>query len=103
MSLHHGTLLVSTDIDLADKCLTPSKYKLKRHGVESVKSRIVNLSDLINLDTKTLKDLISQTFLEHFVKYDDIKFEIDKLKSETLISQYSDTKWIYEKLNSAKD
>lgn len=103
VSLHHGTLLVSTNIELADKCLTPSKYKLKRHGVESVKSRIVNLSDLINLDTKTLKDLISQTFLEHFVKYDDIKIGIDKLKSETITSQYSDTKWIYEKLNSAKD
>ena len=103
VSLHHGTLLVSTNIELADKCLTPSKYKLKRHGVESVKSRIVNLSNLIDLNTETLKDLIRQTFWEHFVKYDDIEIEIDKLKSEIIASQYSDTKWIYEKLNSVKD
>ena len=100
VSLHHGTLLVATNIELADRCLTPSKYKLKRHGVESVKSRIVNLSDLINLDIKLLKDLISQTFLENFAKYNDIEIGIDKLKTKIITSQYSDTKWIYEKLEN---
>ena len=43
---HHGTLLV--DVDMADmsRYLSPSKAKLTAKGVESVRSRVINLKDL---------------------------------------------------------
>ena len=44
--LHHGTLLISGDMfDLA-RYLKPKPAKLQKHGVQSVRSRVVNLSEL---------------------------------------------------------
>ncbi|MBO4292372.1 MAG: lipoate--protein ligase, partial [Lachnospiraceae bacterium] len=43
---HHGTLLVSTDLDKMNRYLSPSAEKLKARGVESVRSRVVNLTEL---------------------------------------------------------
>ena len=53
-SLHHGTLLVNLDIGAATAALTPAPEKLESKGVDSVKSRIANLSefsDAVNVAT----------------------------------------------------
>jgi lipoate-protein ligase A len=42
---HHGTLLVSSDMDAASRYLSVSTDKIRSKGVESVHSRIVNLAD----------------------------------------------------------
>jgi len=43
---HHGTLLINVDKHLLTKYLTPTKLKLKSKGINSVESRIVNLTDI---------------------------------------------------------
>lgn len=43
---HHGTLLVAADVESMGKYLMPSKAKLQAKGVESVRSRVVNLAQL---------------------------------------------------------
>lgn len=43
---HHGTLLVSADEARMGRYLSPSKAKLQAKGVDSVRSRVVNLSSL---------------------------------------------------------
>ena len=43
---HHGTLLVDVDMDKLSRYLNPSKAKLQSKGVDSVRSRVVNLQDL---------------------------------------------------------
>ncbi len=45
-SYHHGTLLISADMEHMQRYLTPSKAKLEAKGVKSVRSRVVNLSEL---------------------------------------------------------
>lgn len=42
---HHGTLMVDTDKENMSKYLNVSKEKLQTKGVESVKSRVVNLKE----------------------------------------------------------
>lgn len=43
---HHGTLLVHADMEKLSRYLNPSKAKLQSKGVDSVRSRVVNLQEL---------------------------------------------------------
>ena len=44
---HHGTLLVDVDGEKLARYLSPSKAKLQAKGVDSVRSRVVNLVELV--------------------------------------------------------
>ena len=43
---HHGTLLVDVDMEKMGRYLNPSKAKLASKGVDSTRSRVVNLKEL---------------------------------------------------------
>ena len=45
-SFHNGTLLVSVDLANLGKYLTPSHAKLESKGVASVRSRVINLTEI---------------------------------------------------------
>lgn len=44
--LHHGTILIKTDVEVLQRYLKVKPAKLQKHGVASVQSRVVNLSEL---------------------------------------------------------
>lgn len=55
-SYHHGTLMIKVDKETVQKYLNVSKLKLESKGVNSVKSRIINLSELnpkVNVENMT--------------------------------------------------
>ena len=43
--MHHGTILVSADLEHLAKYLAPSPAKLAAKGVASVRARVCNLSE----------------------------------------------------------
>ena len=64
---HHGTLLVAADMEKLGRYLHPSRAKLKAKGVESVRSRVVNLQELnpaVTVDSlkKALKEAFSNVY-----------------------------------------
>lgn len=64
-SYHHGTLLISSDMDKLQRYLSPPKAKLEAKGVSSVRSRVVNLSELSRtLTCETMRDHMKQAFGE---------------------------------------
>lgn len=58
---HHGTLLINADTEKMQKYLSPSKAKLESKGVASVRSRVVNLSQLSS-------GLTCDTMKKHMIK-----------------------------------
>lgn len=62
-SYHHGTLLITVDMEKLQKYLSPPKAKLEAKGVSSVRSRVVNLSELApGLTCDTMRKLMRQAF-----------------------------------------
>ena len=60
---HHGTLMVDVDKDKLSRYLSPPKAKLEAKGVSSVRSRVVNLSELSpGLSCQHMKLLMIQAF-----------------------------------------
>lgn len=45
VSLHHGTVLVDTDLQALQRYLTPNKLKLQAKGIASVGARVMNLRE----------------------------------------------------------
>ncbi|NBB91386.1 MAG: lipoate--protein ligase [Spirochaetes bacterium] len=65
-AFHHGTLLIGADLGRLVDYLSPAKKKLVSKGIESVKSRVANLTEFNEgLDHDTLTATIIKTFLEH--------------------------------------
>ena len=60
---HHGTLMVDVDREKMGRYLNPSKAKLSSKGVDSVRSRVVNLKELAS---DTTIELLSQKLAEAF-------------------------------------
>ena len=60
---HHGTLLVDVDMDKLGRYLNPSKAKLQAKGVDSVRSRVVNLRELNpQVTIVSMKDAMTRAF-----------------------------------------
>ena len=62
-SYHHGTLLIASQMDKLQRYLSPSKAKLEAKGVSSVRSRVVNLTELApGLTVDTMKANMIRAF-----------------------------------------
>ena len=60
---HHGTLMVDVDTSQMTRFLTPSAGKLAARGVASVRSRVVNLSELSpEVTVESLADALVASF-----------------------------------------
>src|SRR5690606_428686 len=77
---HHGTLLIDVDMDKLSSYLTASKLKLKSKGIESVKSRVINLKE-INSDISVEK--IKAALIKAYEKDHEVS-EIEYFTKETM-------------------
>lgn len=60
---HHGTLLMDVDLERLNRYLSPSRAKLQAKGVDSVRSRVVNLKELApQISLEALKQALRDAF-----------------------------------------
>ena len=66
-SVVHGTLLYSTDLEALTEAIRPPVEKLERHGVQSVRQRVMNLADIVSQLPEPHDALKSVEALESFI------------------------------------
>lgn len=90
---HHGTILVNSDINKFGKYLMVSKSKLEANGVNSIKSRVENVSKFVkDLDIEVLKkDLIEMVTKVYWLPLEEIN--VDNVNRD----KYIDKKWLFRK------
>lgn len=69
---HHGTLLLSADMQRLGDYLNPDEKKLKAKGISSVRSRVINLNQIKpDID----HEMVCQAIIEAFSEYYDEQLE----------------------------
>ena len=93
---HHGTLLVDTDTARMGRYLSPSKAKLEAKGVESVRARVVNLSELNPAITiQSLKAALVAAFSTVYGLPTEAFTGIDEARVQELTAHYASDAWLY--------
>ena len=97
--LHHGTILIRTDVEELQRYLKPKPAKLQKHGVASVQSRVVNLGELV--PEITAEDLIPRMVeafgQEYGMKAEHVDFDtLAALPAvQSLRDEFADPEWKY--------
>lgn len=95
---HHGTLLIDVDMNKLGRYLNPSKAKLQAKGVDSVRSRVVNLTELNpDITIAAMKEAMAKAFAKVYDKpmtvMTDKDFDHDAI--EALRQRNASWEWNY--------
>lgn len=98
--LHHGTILIKTDGEKLQKYLKVKPAKLHKHGVKSVVSRVINLSEVAAITSENIIPHLIKAFEEVYnnkaveVKFNDLcTEEVLKLRDRISSDEYLFGKW----------
>lgn len=99
--LHHGTILIKGNVEDLSRYLKVKPAKLQKHGVKSVQSRVVNLSELADVTSVNivphLKSSFEQVYGQSSVTLDYetlIKLpEVQQLTAEFASEEWRLGKW----------
>jgi lipoic acid synthetase/lipoate-protein ligase A len=90
----HGTLLYNVDFEVLQQAITPSQEKLAKHGVQSVRQRVMNLKSIANkVDLKSTQAL-ARKIEEFWCNQTYIPTENDLLEIGKIEEEYLDPAFI---------
>ena len=91
---HHGTLLVDADMEKLSRYLNPSKAKLKSKGVDSVRSRVVNLKEIKpDLTLDALKGALVRSFSQVYGGEPEILGDLDMVRIQEIAERNRSWEW----------
>ena len=102
--LHHGTILIKGNMEDLQRYLKPKPAKLQKHGVASVRSRVVNLSELnAEVTSESIVPHLRSAFEEVYGgKATEIAFSeiISRPEVKTLYEGFASPEWKYGRWRS---
>lgn len=96
-ALHHGTILIHTDVLKMKGSLQVSAQKMKAKGVKSVVSRVVNLQELVpDLTVEKMKAALCRAFEAEYgeAEYRTVSV-LEKTEMEKLEEKNRSHQWLY--------
>ena len=98
--LHHGTILINGNMNDMQRYLKVKPSKLQKHGVQSVRSRVVNLAELAPVTSENIVPNMISAFEAIYGEKAKI-MDFDSLTQlpavKQLYQQYSSDEWIWNK------
>ena len=93
---HHGTLLISSDLSKLQNYLTVDPRKMKAKGVDSVRSRVCNLTEILpTLSVAQMKEVIPAAFRKVYGDFEPFVFtDEQKQEIEGYIAKHSSDEWL---------
>lgn len=88
---HHGTILVNVDMSMLSRYLNVNTEKLRSKGVDSVKSRVINLCELNpDITIESMKQALIEAFDEVYALSPALigEDEIDKSQIDALTDKF---------------
>lgn len=93
-SMQHGTLLISVNMALLSRYLRPPESKLKAKGIQSVRARVTNLSELCpTLTIDVMRALLTTAFKKKMGGADEL--DPSSLDISKIYPLYSSWDWNY--------
>ena len=94
---HHGTLLVSSDLDRLSRYLTVDEKKIRSKGISSVRSRVCNLKELVpSLSVPELILSLKDACREAFGDFTEIEFsEEDQKEIARYREKHASKEWLF--------
>ena len=89
----HGTILFKTNFENLVGSLTPDKSKLSSHAISSVKARVTNIGELVDMDLNTFFEYIVNEITSNSISYETLDLE----KIEEYSKKFYMDEWNYGK------
>ena len=97
--LHHGTLLIRGNMEDLQRYLKPKPAKLQKHGVASVRSRVVNLSELnAEITSDSIIPHLRSAFESEYSEkseYSEFSEIIKRPEVRALYEEFASDEWRY--------
>ena len=90
----HGTLLYNVDFEVLQQAITPSQEKLAKHGVQSVRQRVMNLKNIANRVNLKSTQVLARKIEEFWCNQTYIPTENDLLEIGKIEEEYLDPAFI---------
>lgn len=95
--LHHGTILVDSDLDMMNEVLCTPSGKMARHSIKSVQARVKNIKDVLpDITVKEMKLAIAEEY-EKWIEFAfgicSEKIQVDEADIEDFQQKYKDSLW----------
>ena len=90
----HGTLLYDVDFEVLQQAITPSQEKLAKHGVQSVRQRVMNLKNIANRVELKSTQALARKIEEFWCNQTYIPTENDLLEIGKIEEEYLDPAFI---------